>query len=513
MVAVAAWHCYFLGTLLLHALGRLRVDPLASLALLVVAAFPLPEESAPRLRRWRGPVAAVAAAALLWRESWLPPPSAVWRFLTDPSVSPTPAYVAAFMLRAIDPPALAALAALCAAVVWLGRRVRLTFVCLVGLAAVAATDPAALGRSPAAREAADFFSAEARRSLRLGPPAGPAFDVVVVHACSLSWDDLRAVGAGPDAFAGGAHALLTGFTSATAYSNPAALRLLRAPCGQPRHAALFAPADPACYLLEQLRGLGYATAAANNHDGTYDHYAAVLSAHARADAPLDLAGVPVMKLNFNGTDIYEDEAVLAKWWAARQASGAPRAFLYYNTVSLHLGAHRPGQGGDWFGDRQRHYKEAFAELSAALERFYARVDASGRRVVVLVVAEHGAALDGSTLQPPDLREIPLPALVEVPVAVRLLGPGAPPLPARPLTAAAPAGYLALAELLSRLLKAPPFPGDLTAALAGLPETRLVAENEHALVLAGPGSVLVRRSGGRWTAVPSDGARSARPAAR
>lgn len=512
-----ALYCFFFGSLVLHAFGKVRVDPLLSALLLAFASVPVPAEAYPRFARRRIPAAWAAAALLAWRESWLPPPAAAWHFLTDPSVRPTAGYVAEFLLRAADlraAAALAAVAAVCAGTVWLARRISLALFCLLGFAAVAATDPGSFGMSPVAREVADFFRAETGRTVRLEPPADPAFDVVVIHVCSLSWEDLVSAGLGRDAFAGSFHALLTGFGSATSYSNPASLRLLRAPCGQVRHQALFLDDDPSCYLLEQARGLGFATSAANNHDGTYDHYAEVLTAHAKADVPMGLEGVPVMKLNFNGTDIFSDQAVLSKWWKIRLASGAPRAFLYYNTVSLHQGAHVKDQKGDWFADRRLHYKEAFDGLRADLGRFFADLEASGRRVVVLVVAEHGAALEGSTLQAPDLREIPLPALTEVPVAVRVIGPGAPPLPQRPVESGARVSYLALAELLGRLLKSPPFPGDLSGSLAGLPETAAVSENENALVYTRPdGAVFVRRTGGRWVPAPSDGARSSRPSAR
>ena len=79
-----------------------------------------------------------------------------------------------------------------------------------------------------------------------------------------------------------------------------------------------------------------------------------------------------------------DEAVLAKWWDLRTASPAPRALLYYNTVSLHQGAHVKDQKGDWFADRKIHYKEAWDGLRGHLDRFYARLETSGRRVVVFV---------------------------------------------------------------------------------------------------------------------------------
>ena len=402
----------------------------------------------------------------------------------------------------------AALAALAAATAESASRgLRLTAVVLAGLVAVAVSDPSALRLSGASRARDAFYAAEAGRAVRLERSAEPAFDIVLIHVCSLSWEDLRSAGLEHDPFLRGFSAVLTGFTSATSYSNPSAIRLLRAPCGQQRHEGLFRPAAAGCYLLEELRRLGYRSWAASNHDGGYDHYAEVLKVQARADAPMALAGVPAPKLNFDGSPIYDDGAVLGRWWEARQRSGAARAVLYYNTVSLHQGAHRPGQAGDWFKDRRQHYREAAGELFAALRRFFAVVEGSGRRVVVLFVAEHGAALEGSPVQAPDLRDIPLPQLTAVPAAVLLLGPGAA---ARvPAVLDRPLSYLALADLLRRFLERPPFgPGQTLAdgRLGGLPETGFVAENEDFRVLESGGRFLAQGKDGRWKTLPAGAAR-------
>ncbi len=491
---MAAWHFYFLAKFLLHARGNIRLNPLLSAALLLLAAVPVPQ----RLRLPRSLAAWAAALALVWHESWLPPPSAIHKFLADPTGTATPAYLADFLVGALSGPLLLMLAALAAGAAWTSRRnLRLTPVIALGLAAIALFDPSTITLDAAKREVDAFYAGEAGRAVRFkGAAAEPAFDVIVVHVCSLSWDDLRAAKIADDPFLRGSHAVFTSFNSATSYSNPAAIRLLRAPCGQQRHDALFRPLDPGCHLMEGLRGSGYKTWAAANHDGRYAGMAEAIKLHGRGDDLEPLAGVPVVKLNFDDTAIYDDRTVLERWWKERQKSGAARAALYYNTISLHQGTHEPGKRSEWSKDRPGQYRRVAREFFGALDRFFALVAGSGRRALVLVVAEHGAALVGSAVQAPDLRDIPTPEMTLVPALVKLLGPGAPA-PAGE-TVERPVSYLALAELLKRSLERPPFGAGLR--LDGLPETRALSENEHARVLESGGRVLIEQKG-VWKSLP------------
>ncbi|MDC6625665.1 cellulose biosynthesis protein BcsG, partial [Leclercia adecarboxylata] len=94
----------------------------------------------------------------------------------------------------------------------------------------------------------NFFKAEAARQTQFPPPSpqSAAFDVVVLNVCSLAWDDLDAVGLRDNALLQRMDVVFDRFNSATSYSGPAAIRLLRASCGQPRHQALYEPAPEQC---------------------------------------------------------------------------------------------------------------------------------------------------------------------------------------------------------------------------------------------------------------------------
>ena len=53
--------------------------------------------------------------------------------------------------------------------------------------------------------------------------------------------------------------------------------------------------------------------------------------------------------------------------------------------------------------------------------FVRQLEQSGRKAVVVVVPEHGAALLGDRMQIPGMREIPSPSITHVPVGIKLVG--------------------------------------------------------------------------------------------
>jgi len=66
-----------------------------------------------------------------------------------------------------------------------------------------------------------------------------------------------------------------------------------------------------------------------------------------------------------------------------------------------------------------------------LDAFLANLDKSGRRVMVLVVPEHGAALEGDRMQMSGLRDIPSPSITHVPVGIKFVGIVRPSFPIGP----------------------------------------------------------------------------------
>ncbi len=82
----------------------------------------------------------------------------------------------------------------------------------------------------------EFYAKEQQRQVRFSPLAGDdaPYDIVLLHVCSLSWDDLDFVRDNADPLLHRFDILFDQFSSSASYSGPAAIRLLRANCGQVR---------------------------------------------------------------------------------------------------------------------------------------------------------------------------------------------------------------------------------------------------------------------------------------
>lgn len=501
----AFWAFYFLAKLALHYSGALRLHVLPNLALLVLAMPFAPGESRfPFLRRLRQGAALAAGAALLWYDSYLPPflfclrfardnPNALsWGFMNE---------VAAGFVSARGLLGLCALAALAAAVG--RRRLHLTpavFLALLLVPVLELRQP----REEIAREAARFYEAERGRRVAIPPAQGAPFDLVILHVCSLSWDDLAASGTPRPRLLEGASYLFTRFNSATSYSGPASLRLMRAPCGHVPHGELYSPWPKGCALMPALRASGFDTFSAVNFPKASMGMVQNLVARAGVDEPVPNENMPVRWLNYDGETVVEDYAMLSRLWGRRQESRAPRAALYYDTVSMHGGVH--DDKPEWWKDpKGAVYLRAQEALGRDLERFYNDIEASGRSAVVLLVAEHGRALRGSALQAESLRDIPLPGITRVPAAVRFVGPlfeGAP----RGRVADQPMSYLALAQLMADLIGDPSLgrsPDRLEAAVAALPRTKAVSETESWKVLEHDGAAYLYGKDRSWRPLPPD----------
>ncbi|MGM3367036.1 cellulose biosynthesis protein BcsG, partial [Escherichia coli] len=80
---------------------------------------------------------------------------------------------------------------------------------------------------------------------------------IILNICSLAWSDLDEVGLRQNNLLDHMDVVFDDFNSATAYSGPAAIRLLRASCGQTSHTALFDPVPAECQLFSNLQRLGF----------------------------------------------------------------------------------------------------------------------------------------------------------------------------------------------------------------------------------------------------------------
>ena len=142
-----------------------------------------------------------------------------------------------------------------------------------------------------------------------------------------------------------------------------------------------------------------------------------------------------------------------------------------------------------------------------LASFIDALEKSGRRALVVVVPEHGAALHGDRMQIPGMREIPSPSITHVPVGVKLVGMGIPAA-AGPRHVTTPSSYLAISELVARVYalnaQSQADGRDWEGLLQGLPETPAVSENEGAKVIDYDGKPYLQLQGSSsWTPYPED----------
>lgn len=517
---LGGWNIYFIAKLALFWRELIGFHPLENLAFAFVLLVPL---ESPAWRRARLAAAIPAAIALLYYDSWLPP---IGRALSQAALISnfSLSYLIELGGRFISMPVIALLIVVAAAYLMLARWLRVSVLVTGTLLALAvggvpsgsstASVPAAAAGGAAASAATtdhdselrNFFAREAGRAVVLPKPTpGDApFDVIFIHVCSLSWDDLQAMGLEDHPLWRRFDFLLTRFNSAATYSGPAAIRIQRATCGQQPHDRLYEPAAPNCYLMDGLGAAGFTPSVVLNHDGHFDDFLkfvqaqlSVRDANGMAATPMPLDGVKVAQHSFDGSPIYDDADVLRHWLDARAKAGPERMAVYYNTISLHDGNRLSGDKGQ-VGSIET-YRVRLTKLLDDLDGFLSSLEKSGRRAVVAVIPEHGAAVRGDKMQIAGLREIPSPAITLVPVGIKVVGPQTRR-NGRTARIDAPTSYLAVSELVARLLARTPFAAAGFAPaeyVADLPETPFVAQNEDTVVIGSGSGYLLRQGNEGW----------------
>lgn len=512
------WSLYFLAKLGLYWSQYIGLHWGYNLLLAAALAWPLASRPWRLLRHL---LAVPLAVALLYHDSYLPPPERLWS-QRGVLASFSPDYALELAARFVSVPVLLGLAGAVLGYVLLHRRLRFATLALVGLLTVPllpapgfwtrdanagatlndpgtaiAAAPLTLGQLDARLSA--FYASEAEKQLVVPTGVTPAFDIVVLSVCSLSWDDLDEVRQRDAPLMQRFDIVFRQFNSAASYSGPALLRLLRAGCGQTPQSALYQAAPAGCYLFDGLARAGYKPALLMNHDGHFDNFAQQLRDQgglpASGAAPRVDTAARVAMRSFDGTPIYADDETLTRWWRASGNDPAPRALLY-NTITLHDGNRVPGLASQRSRDT---YKPRLLKFFADLERFIALVEESKRPTLLLLVPEHGGAVRGDAVQIPGLREIPTPAITSVPAAVKLIGFAGLPPGGAAISVERPSSYHALAALIAALLPQGHTVGgrpQLEALVRELPGTDWVSENE--------GTVLLRQGSSSWLRTPQGG---------
>lgn len=526
------WSFYFLAKIGLHLAGLIDLNWWSNLLFAVALLWWPP----PRWRRVHQGLATLIAIALLWHDSHWPSPWRLveeWRALSAFSAG----YIGELIGRIVSWQVIGALLLGAGAHALLARRLRLGAVAIAGLLMVPllpllhlhgpaeepsvpienlardVLQPGASDEGVAAASApgpvlagpeldqllATFYQRERDKAVAVptSREVTPSFDLVFLSICSLSWDDVMTAGLGGAPFLRHFDLVFRQFNSAASYSGPAVLRLLHGSCGQGPQHTLYEPSPPDCYLFRRLEAAGYDPALLLNHDGHFDRFADQLRQQGGMGLkPVDNRGAPVAMHAFDGTPIFSDYDLLARWWSnGGKAVQAPRALLY-NTISLHDGNRLAGYGSV---SSTQTWKPRAEKLFADFERFFALVEQSGRPTVVVLVPEHGAAIHGDAMQIPGLREYPTPRITHVPAGVALLGFGNAPAGRQPVYVDQVSSYTALVGVVAALMRQPHDPWDTLAQVAtAIPPMQWVAENDQTIVMREGGHVYVRARDAPWT---------------
>lgn len=519
---LGVWNVYFIIAFALAAFGYIELNLLGNALLMAWLLLPVGPKW---LRILRGTLGVAAAAVLLYSESWLP---GVDSILANKGgiAGFSLLYMAEFALDFINVKMVG-----WGLLVFLGyflvrRYVRVTFFTIVYfLGAVTmpwvqsilperapvvtadaggqtneAAAPAKTGKADAKAvgEWYDAFLAyehdrRARFPNGLSEKDTP-FDILLLSICSVSNDDLAVSQLDQHPLFKEFNIRFDSFNAATAYSGPALLRLLNGACGQPSHSELYGERRPECEIMTRLGTLGYSQRLLMDHSGEYDNFLQSMRDKAGVTATLDNAKYPTRYMGFDDEEIADSLAVLRHWQRTQVKSKAGRTATLINFIALHDGNRLPGRG------RAEPFKPRAQEMFDNIRTFLRELERSGRKTMVVIVPEHGAAVRGDKIQVPRLRDIPTMRISRVPVMVKFVGLKG--MPNEPIHVTGNTSYLALTSLIGKTLETDYFSKDggtvpLEQLVHYLPQTNPVSENGTVQTLEYQGREYFRQNGGEW----------------
>lgn len=485
------WSFYFLAKMYMFYKGFLRLDIIQNIALSVFVLIPVPEKfryhkAASRIKLL---ISIVACLLLLWHDSWFPPPLEAIAFIKQQGL-PSKEYIYSFLLGYLNIQMIALLALALVVCIIVNTYLKITpFIIAALLVAIPLTGFGQSNTKQIDKILEDFYDSEQTRTVVFNKPRSDVdFDIIFIHICSLSWDDLRVVNMEKDPFFRQFNYLFTDFNTATTYSGPAVMRLLLMNCGQLKHDSLYDKNVPnSCFLVSNLNKAGFEPYLSLNHDGKYGDFLAEINRYGHLAGPLvNQDDIPVQQRMFDESKVYDDYFSLEKWWKVRKESKASTAALYYNTVTLHDGVHWLDEPGWFKRDKIEQYKERLKKLFKDLTNFFKLLESSGRNFVVVFVPEHGMSLRGSTIQTPGLRDIPLPGITLAPLGIKFIGETYKDKKNKQILINKPVTHFAIAWQLSSFIEKSPFANSELYASRRftdrIPITDFVAENQGGAVI-------------------------------
>lgn len=532
---LGGWNFYFLLKFGLLWYGYLNFHALSNLVFLAWLLFPLPSRRLHRMRSW---LAIPIGFALFWHDTWLPGVNSILS-QGNQVAGFSAAYLLDLVNRFINWQMIGAVFVLLVIYLFVSQWIRISV--LVSLMLIwlnviniagpsvallptkaatpevvlnsnteqkqltAAEDPLNQSAPPTSANLTAwlnrFYDAERKRVTHFPdnlPADSQPFDILVINICSLAWSDLDVAQLRDHPLWKHFDIVLNNYNTATGYSGPAGIRLLRASCGQTSHSDLYKAADQRCYLFDNLAKLGFKEQLMMDHTGVFGNYLKELREDGDIQAPLmSQADIAPELTSFDGSPVFNDAQLMQRWLDDRVKSSDARTATFYNLIPLHDGTRELNSS------KTAAWQPRAQVLFDQLDAFLTNLEKSGRRVMVLVVPEHGAALQGDKMQMSGLRDIPSPSITHAPVGIRFVGMKAPH-QGQPLTIDTPTSLLAVSDLVSRVVDGQVFNApnvNMSVLTDNLPQTPVVSENDNAVVMMYQGKPWIRLNGGDWVAYP------------
>jgi cellulose synthase operon protein YhjU len=302
------------------------------------------------------------------------------------------------------------------------------------------------------------------------------FDILALSICSLAWEDIKYFNLENHKLLKEFDILFDNFNSATSYSGPALVRFLQANCGQKPHLGIMSrPSDQKCYLLNNLKELGFNTELILNHSGLFDNFTSLVQERGGIDVnPTRYNSKPYL-VSFDKSPIQRDKDIFSQWLQNRDKGVTDKMFTLYNTVSLHDGNHFENNmeimSSETYGRRLITLLDDLYEVIEGLKK-------SNRPIVVLLVPEHGANIRGDNMQIAGMRDLPSPGITNVPVGLKIIGNNIQRLGLQKHVTQQ-SSYLAIAHLINQLLEQDIFGKsefDPESLLQNIPQTPVLSEN-------------------------------------
>ena len=523
------WNVYFIGKFALAYTGYLRLDLLLNAAFFLFVLIPVKGKW---LHRLHALVALVLGISLLWSESWLPGPQSIlanqsgitgfsvnyvvqlaWDFINFRMVGwgfvillvyyllrdfvRVTTITALYLVFLIVQPFFMAPAPVRTQPAVVAEATPKTPDEILKQASTGTTTDAVVPPEEVETWYKTFLDYEKERVAQL--PAGigakdTPFDIILLNICSLSNDDLEASNLQDHRVFSRFNIKFDKFNSATSYSGPAALRLLTGACGQPSHDALYDSRRPDCEIMNRLDSLGFKQHLFLDHSGAYDNYLNTMRTQAGLTATFEQRKFPLKYMSFNNEEIADTLSVLRHWNRVVTRDKDVRSVSLFNFIALHDGNRLP------LHSRWEAFEPRAKAFLDSLNTFINELEKGKRKVLLVVVPEHGAAVRGDRIQTPRLRDLPSRRITQVPVLVKFIG--VDDLPKNQIHVTTNTSYLGLSTLIGRVIetnffskKAGAVP--LEALVQDLPTTHMVSENGQAAVLEYKGRDYMKLNRGKW----------------